>query len=45
MPSAARMWQQVEGGPATLWQLPLLSIQAIYREKGKDWRRWAEGGG
>ncbi|MCR6556220.1 LysR substrate-binding domain-containing protein, partial [Aeromonas sp. CPF2-S1] len=41
-----RMWQQVEGEwPATLWQLPLLSIQAIYREKGEDWRRWAEMGG
>lgn len=41
-----RLWQQVEGNwPAALWQLPLLSIQAIYKEKGEDWRRWAEAGG
>ncbi len=41
-----RLWQQVEGEwPATLWQLPLLSIQAIYKEKGEDWRRWADVGG
>ncbi|MBZ6065579.1 LysR family transcriptional regulator [Aeromonas schubertii] len=41
-----RLWQQVEGNwPVALWQLPLLSIQAIYKEKGEDWRRWAEAGG
>ncbi|ENY73178.1 LysR family transcriptional regulator [Aeromonas diversa] len=41
-----RLWQQLEGEwPASLWQLPLLSIQAIYKEKGEDWRRWAEVGG
>ncbi|MBZ6072511.1 LysR family transcriptional regulator [Aeromonas schubertii] len=41
-----RLWQQVEGNwPTALWQLPLLSIQAIYKEKGEDWRRWAEAGG
>ena len=30
---------------AALGQLPLLSIQAIYKEKGEDWRRWADVGG
>ncbi|QFI53564.1 LysR family transcriptional regulator [Aeromonas simiae] len=40
-----RLLQQVEGEwPTALWQLPLLSIQAIYKEKGEDWRRWAEAG-
>jgi LysR family glycine cleavage system transcriptional activator len=41
-----RLLQQVEGEwPAALWQLPLLSVQSIYKARGEDWQRWAEVGG
>ncbi|UBO74603.1 LysR substrate-binding domain-containing protein [Aeromonas rivuli] len=41
-----RLLQQVEGEwPGAIWQLPLLSVQSIYKSRGEDWQRWAEAGG
>ncbi|WP_314926006.1 LysR substrate-binding domain-containing protein [Aeromonas piscicola] len=41
-----RLLQQLEGAwPEAIWQLPLLSVQSIYKARGEDWQRWAKAGG
>ena len=38
--------QQISGEwPEAIWQLPLLSVQSIYKARGEDWQRWAKAGG
>lgn len=44
---SGKLWQQIQDQPLpeALWQHPLLSVESIFRERGKDWQVWCQRGG
>ncbi|MCW8345373.1 LysR substrate-binding domain-containing protein [Vibrio sp. ZSDZ65] len=42
-----KIWKEIHDKPLpeAIWDYPILSTDSVFRERGRDWKKWCEAGG